>query len=63
MIHHGGYVVTVFSARDYDYKDSSDLGEQNCGAIISVTRDHTDAGDVVRLRAKIIEKCTSGSVA
>ena len=59
MIQHGGYVVTVFSARDYDYKDKKDPGEQNCGAIISVTLDHTEGRDVIRLRAKIIEKCVT----
>ncbi|KAH8081729.1 phosphoprotein phosphatase [Aureococcus anophagefferens] len=56
MIQHGGYLATVFSARDYDYHDAKDTGAQNDGAIISVTHDAGADRDVLRLKAKIIQK-------
>ena len=56
MIQHGGYLATVFSARDYDYHDAKDAGAQNDGAIISVTHDAGADRDVLRLKAKIIQK-------
>lgn len=58
MIQHGGYLATVFSARDYDYHDDEDKGVQNDGAIISVTHDIGPDRDVIRLKAKIIGKST-----
>ncbi|KAH8081698.1 phosphoprotein phosphatase [Aureococcus anophagefferens] len=56
MIQHGGYLATVFSARDYDYHDAKDTGAQNDGAIIAVTHDAGADRDVLRLKAKIIQK-------
>jgi len=38
---HGGRLVTVFSARDYDYDAETNTCEQNDGAILFVTRENT----------------------
>ena len=39
---HGGRLLTVFTARDYDYDPETNTAEQNDGAILFVTRQGSD---------------------